>query len=65
MKNKKELIQILSKYFCIGNSYTYELMRHKDAFEIGTMSLDDFVEWNSSNIEDLAEYIFSSLQKGE
>ena len=54
---KEKLVSILAHYFQIGDSYTYELTRVKEAFEIGTMSLDDFVEWNEDNINDLADYI--------
>lgn len=42
--SKDKLMQILRNYFSIGDSYTYELTRVKSAFEIGTMTMDDFME---------------------
>lgn len=59
---KEKLVEILSRYFQIGDSYTFELTRVKEAFAIGTMSFDDFVEWDEDNIDDLAEYILRNLQ---
>lgn len=57
----EKLINILSHYFNIGDSYTYELTRVKEAFELGTMGFDDFSEWDEENVSDLAEYIMKSL----
>lgn len=61
--DKEALVQILSAYFNIGDSYTYELTRVKEAFEIGTMSLDDFQEWNNEQVNDLADYILNHFNK--
>ena len=58
------LFGILRNYFAIGDSYTYELTRVKSAFEIGTMSLDDFEEWSDDNVLDLARYIIKNLRFG-
>ena len=58
---EETLKNILKEYFGIGDSYTYELTRVKEAFAIGTMTFDDFVEWNEDNIEDLAQYIISHI----
>lgn len=60
--SKDKIMQILRNYFSIGDSYTYELTRVKSAFEIGTMTVDDFEEWNEENISDLAEYILKSCE---
>ena len=57
----ERLAEILSRYFQIGDSYTFELTRVKEAFAIGTMSFDDFSEWDDENVSDLAEYIMESL----
>ena len=58
---EETLKNILKEYFSTGDSYTYELTRVKKAFAIGTMTFDDFVEWNEDNIEDLAQYIISHI----
>ena len=52
MFDRNKLERILRQYFSIGDSYTYELVRTKEAFEAGTMTLDDFVEWNEDNIKE-------------
>lgn len=56
---------VLRDFFSIGDSYTYELTRVKSAFEVGTISLDDFEEWGEDNISDLCDYIFRELRKGD
>ena len=53
--------QALNKYFSIGDSYTYELSRVKEAFYVGTMTLDDFEEWNEDNVSDLCDYLMKEL----
>ena len=62
--NQMMIAKILMEYFTIGNSYTYELTRDKTAFEIGTIDLDDFVEWDESQIADLSEFIIIRLKEG-
>lgn len=58
-----ETIQnILNRYFDIPNdTYAYHLTRVKEAFAIGTMSLDDFVEFDEDTTRDLAEYLIEKL----
>ena len=60
---REKLIEILSQYFEIGDSYTYDLTRVKEAFEIGTMTFDDFHEWSEKNVADLADFIMKKLRK--
>lgn len=53
---------ILNRYFDVPNdTYAYNLTRVKEAFEIGTMSLEDFVEFDEDTTRDLAEYLISKL----
>jgi hypothetical protein len=55
-----ELKSILMDYFDIGNDTCfYYLTRVKEAFEIGTMSFNDFEELNEDTIDDLISYIKS------
>lgn len=61
--NRDKLIELLSRYFSIGDSDTYELTRVKEAFEIGAMTFDDFVEWNEDNVADLADWLIKELRK--
>ena len=60
--NPDKLIEILSNYFNIGDSDTYQLTRVKEAFNVGTMTFDDFVEWEEENVVDLADYIIKKLE---
>lgn len=57
MTNKERLIQALSDYFNITDTYAYNLTRVKEGFEVGTVTLDDFEEFDESVIEDLANYL--------
>ena len=61
MKNQKErLIEILSRYFQIGDSYAYNLTRDKQAFSVGTMHLDDFEEFDENTVADIADHILAN-----
>lgn len=58
MIDKDKLRAILLRYFDVPNdTYCYNLTRVKEAFAIGTMHLDDFVEFDEDFIEDMVEYI--------
>ena len=59
---EKQLKEILMSYFCIGDSDTYQLTRVKEAFQIGTMTFDDFVEWDEEHVDDLIEYIKNKIE---
>lgn len=61
--SREQLIAALEKYFEIGDSDTYELTRVKEAFSIGTMSLQDFVEWDSENVAALCDYLFERTER--
>lgn len=64
-KVKKYLIQKLIKYFGLNDedgTYYYMLNRVKSAFELGTMTLDDFTEISENELDDLARCI---LEMGE
>ena len=47
----------------IGDSYIFDLTRVKEAFAIGTMDLDDFVEWDEERIAMLVDEFLEWLQK--
>ena len=54
----EKLKDILMDYFDIKNDvYAYNLTREKEAFSIGTMSFDDFEEFNEETIDDIVEFI--------
>ena len=57
---KEKLVELLNKYFQIGDSYAYNLMRAKEAFAIGTMKFDDFVEFDDETTSDLADFLLAN-----
>ena len=48
------------EYFSIGDSYSYNLTRVKSAFAVGTISLEDFEEFDESLINDLVDYLLKN-----
>ena len=48
------------KYFTIGDSYSYNPTRVKSAFAVGTVSLEDFEEFDESVIDDIVEYLLKN-----
>ena len=54
---RERLIQLLSRYFDIGDSYTYNLTRVKTAYDVGTIGLDDFEEYTEDDVANLADYL--------
>ena len=67
MKMDCEILkEILMNYFDInGDTYAYNLTRVKSAFEIGTMTLDDFQEFTEETIDDMVAYIKEAMSKGD
>ena len=62
-KIKEKHVKILRDYFQIDNyNYYYNLTRDKEAFNTGTMSFDDFEEFDEETVNDLAEYIVKHLK---
>ena len=54
MDVREKLVELLAKYFDIGDSYAYNLTRVKSAFSIGTVGLDDFEEFDEETVADIA-----------
>ena len=59
-ERRERLIQLLSQYFDIGDSYTYNLTRVKSAFAVGTVDLDDFEEYTEDDVANLADYLIDN-----
>lgn len=57
---REKLAAILSDYFHIGDSYHYTLGRDKEAFGMGTMSLDDFTEYGEETIAELVDHLLAN-----
>lgn len=60
MNTKDKLKELLMKYFTIGDSYSYNLTRDKEAFSIGTVSLEDFEEFDEEFIDAIVEYLLKN-----
>ena len=54
---RERLMQLLSRYFDIGDSYTYNLKRVKSAFAVDTVYLEDFDEYTENDVANLADYL--------
>ena len=57
---RERLIELLSDYFNIGDSYHYTLNRVKSAFAIGTMGLDDFEEYSDETVEEIVDHLIAN-----
>lgn len=58
----ERLKDVLMNYFDVNNdTYAYNLTRDKGAFSIGTMTFDDFEEFNEETIDDIVKYIKENL----
>lgn len=60
MNTKNKLKNLLMEYFTIGDSYSYNLTRVKTSFEVGTVSLEDFEEFDEDFIDDIVEYLLKN-----
>jgi hypothetical protein len=61
VKNDREkLVELLAKYFNIGDSYAYNLKRVKSAFACGTMGIDDFEEFDEETVDDIADHLIAN-----
>lgn len=59
-----DLKNILNEYFEIDvNCDAYHLVRDKSAFAIGTVSINDFEEFDEDTTQDIAEYIFKQINE--
>lgn len=58
-KSKEELKQKLMSYFTIKDSDAYWLTRVKQARQYGTLTIDDFEEFEEDTIDDIVEYVFT------
>lgn len=57
MNTRDKLKDLLMEYFTIGDSYSYNLTRVKSAFAVGTVSLEDFEEFDEDCIDDIVDYL--------
>lgn len=57
----ERLKDVLINYFDISDTYAYNLTRDKSAFIEGTMSLNDFEEFDEETIDDIVKYIKDNL----
>lgn len=66
MMDKEKLIEKLYDYFGFNypdGTYIYCLTRTKSAFNVGTMTLDDFEEIDDEFIYELADFILEMIKE--
>lgn len=61
-KARDKLIDFLSEWFDIGDSYIFDLTRVKESRFVGTMSIEDFEEWGEDRVSELADDLISWLK---
>ena len=58
----ERLKDVLMNYFDVSNdTYAYNLTRDKAAFSVGTMTFEDFEEFNEETIDDIVKYIKENI----
>lgn len=62
-ERRKTLIDYFSKWAGIGDSYIFDLIRVKKSFAVGTISFDDFKEWDEFRIAELVDELIEWLQQ--
>ena len=64
--DEDKLAKILAKYFNVpDDTYAYNLTRVKAAFDVGTMTLDDFEEFDADTVNDIVDYIVKTAIQSE
>lgn len=64
--DRDQLIAWLREFFDFDSSegtYTYDLIRVKSAFGLGTMTTEDFEELSEDRIAELADFILYKLKE--
>jgi hypothetical protein len=63
---KENLFEVLVDFFGLNDNdgtYVYDLTRVKEAFSVGTMSLEDFEEFTEERVDELANFIWDKFSK--
>ncbi len=60
---RKALIEYFCHWASCGDSYIFDLTKEKEAFAVGTMHLDDFVEWDENRIIQLVDEFIAWLKE--
>jgi hypothetical protein len=65
---KENIIKILEDFFGMNTpdgTYAHWLTRCKSAYSVGTITLDDFEEFDEETIDNLVEELVEKLKEGE
>ena len=60
MDVREKLVELLSEYFNIGDSYAYNFTRVKSAFSCGTVGFCDFEEFDDETVTEIADYLIAN-----
>lgn len=61
METRDIIHSAINAHINIDDTYAYFLTRTKEAFSVGTVTLDDFVEWTDEDIADLTDSIIDKI----
>ena len=62
-RRREMLMGLFSKWAGIGDSYIYDLTRVKEGFAVGTVTLDDFSEWDEERVGQLVDELLEWMMR--
>ena len=62
-RRREMLMGFFSKWAGIGDSYIYDLTRVKEGFAVGTVTLDDFSEWDEERVGQLVDELLEWMMR--
>lgn len=61
MELRDKIHSAINEHIDIDDTYAYHLTRVKEAFSVGTVTLDDFEEWTDADVADLTDSIMDKI----
>lgn len=61
MELRDKIHSVINEHIDIDDTYAYHLTRVKEAFSVGTVTLEDFEEWTDADVADLTDSIMDKI----
>lgn len=61
MNTRDKIHSAINEHLNIDDTYAYFLTRIKEAFSVGTVTIDDFEEWTDDDVADLVDSIMEKI----